>query len=44
MVNLIGEGKIVKIPLTLRIDYFLSLMIGERMRNFATLYFDVVMR
>ena len=44
VMNLIGEGKIVKNLLTLRIDYFLSLMIGERMRNFATLYFDAVMR
>ena len=44
VVNLIGEGKIVKNLLTLRIDYFLSSVMGERMCNFATLYLNVVMR
>lgn len=44
VVNLIGEGKIVKNLLTLRIDYFLSSVRGERMCNFATLYFDAVTR
>ncbi len=44
VVNLIGEGKNVKNLLTLRIDYFLSSVMGERMCNFGTLYFDAVMR
>lgn len=35
---------IVKIPLTLRIEYFLSSVMGERMGNFAARCFEADMR